>query len=190
VKTPSPDLARRLVQVTEQALRSDPPPRLEDIARYVGVSRATLYYYFSGRDDLLSFLLTTHAREGARAVQAATNSEDPPEPRLRAMVTAMIEYLGSHPGICAGLLGAIGETGRMSEVLHANDTWILGPLRELLSDGHEAGVFDAADPADAANAIMGAVLLGVLGRSMSGGDTTEPRFRDRLTDQTVRGVLA
>jgi TetR/AcrR family transcriptional regulator len=190
VKTPSPDLAGRLLEVTEQALRTDPPPRLEDIAQLVGVSRATLYYYFSGRDDLLAFLLTEHAKAGANAVQAATDPVTPPALRLRAMVTAMVDYLGSHPGICAGLLGALGDTGRMREVLQVNDTWILSPLRELLADGQTAGVFALDDAADAANAILGAVLLGVLGRSMSGGDTTQPRFRDQLADQTVRGILA
>ncbi|GAB3235719.1 hypothetical protein GCM10027447_33560 [Glycomyces halotolerans] len=189
MKTPSPDLAARLLDVTEQVLRTDPPQRLEDIARLVGVSRATLYYYFSGRDDLLAFLLVTHARDGAGAVEAAMRPGEAPEPRLRSMVGAMIEYLGGHPGICAGLLGAIGETGRMSEVLQANDEWILTPLRELLSEGRQSGVFAIEDVTDAANAILGAVLLGVLGRSMSGGDTTERRFQDRLADQTVRSVL-
>jgi AcrR family transcriptional regulator len=28
----------------------------------VGASRATLYYYFAGRDDLLAFLLTEQTR--------------------------------------------------------------------------------------------------------------------------------
>lgn len=189
MKTPSPDLAAKLLDVTEQALRTDPPPRLEDIARLVSVSRATLYYYFSGRDDLLSFLLTAHARAGAREVEAAVNPDDVPQQRLRATVTAMIEYLGSHPGVCAGLLGAFGEAGHMSEVLRANDTWILGPLRALLAEGRAASVFDFDDVTDAANAIVGAVLVGVLGRAMSGADTTEPRFRDCLTEQIVRGVL-
>ena len=190
VKTPSPNLAGRLLDITEQALRTDPPPRLEDLAQLIGVSRATLYYYFSGRDDLLTFLLTEHAKEGGRAVAAAMGSEDAPRARLRAMVGAMVEYLGSHPGICAGLLGALGESGRMDEALQANETWILQPMRELLAEGRQDGVFAIDDVGDAANAILGGVLLGVLGRSMAGGDTSEAGFRDRLSEQAVRGVLA
>ena len=190
MKNPPPDLAARLLDVSERILRADPPLRLEDVALLVGASRATLYYYFSGRDDLLAFLLTTHAREGAEAVRDSIEDGDPPEQRLHATVSAMIEYLGRRPGICAGLLSALGGTGRMSEVLHANDTWIAGPLRELLADGRRTGVFTADDITDAANAILGAVLLGVLGRSTSGADSTDPHFRRRLTEQTVRGVLA
>jgi AcrR family transcriptional regulator len=189
VKTPPADLAQRLLDVSEHVLYTDPPPRLEDVARLVGASRATLYYYFSGRDDLLTFLLTAHARQGAETVGASMSPDDPPEKRLRAMVAALVEYLGRHPGICAGLLGVLGGTGRMSEVLQANDTWIAAPLRELLADGWKAGDFAVDDIADAANAVLGAVLLGVLGRSMSGADATDPRFRQQLTEQAVRGVL-
>lgn len=189
MKTPSADLAKRLFDVSEEVLYTDPPPRLEDVAQLVGTSRATLYYYFSGRDDLLAFLLTEHARKGAQRVEAVVNPDDRPELRLRAMVATMVEYLGNHPGVCAGLLGALGATGRMNEVLQANDTWIAGPLRELLAAGREAGIFAVEDIADAANAIVGAVLLGVLGRSMSGADATDPQFRRQLSEQVVLGIL-
>ncbi|MFC5827236.1 TetR/AcrR family transcriptional regulator [Nonomuraea insulae] len=189
MKNPPADLAQRLLDVSEHVLHTDPPPRLEDVAQLVGASRATLYYYFSGREDLLAFLLTTHAKRGAQAVQAVTKPGDPPESRLRAMVSALAEYLGQHPGTCAGLLGALGASGRMSEVLAANDTWIADPLRDLLAEGSKTGTFAIDNLADAANTVLGGLLLGVLGRSMAGTDATDPAFRRQLTEQTVRGIL-
>jgi AcrR family transcriptional regulator len=189
VKNPPEDLARRLLEVSENVLHADPPPRLEDVARLVGASRATLYYYFSGRDDLLSFLLTEHTRQGAETVRAAVNPDDAPGQRLRAMVSALVDYLGQHPGTCAGLLGALGGTGRLHEVLQANDTWIAGPLRDLLTDGRTTGAFDTDDTADAANAVLGALMLAVLGRSMTGADTTDQGFQRQLTEQVVRGIV-
>ena len=184
MKNPPAELARQLLDASDAVLHGDPPPRLEDVARLVGSSRATLYYYFSGRDDLLTFLLTAHAKAGAEAVRSQVRSDDAPPARLRAMVGAMVTYLGEHPGTCAGLLGALGSAGRMNDVLAANDTWVAGPLRELLAE------FTVDGAADAANAIMGAILLAVLGRSMAGEDPTDPAFRQRLTEQVVRGVLA
>jgi TetR/AcrR family transcriptional regulator len=105
------------------------------------------------------------------------------------MVTARAGYLTSHPGTCAGLLGALGAAGRLGEVLQANDTWIAAPLREVLTHGYDAGVLAAGDPADAANAILGGLLLAVLGRAMTGADLTDPRFRQHLADQMLRGVV-
>ena len=185
MKTPPPDLAGRLLDASEEILSGDPAPRLEDVARMVGASRASLYYYFSGRDDLLSFLLTTHARHGAEAIESAVDPDAPAPQRLRSMLGAMIDYLGQHPGTCAGLLGALGASGQMSEVLQTNDVWIAGPLRELLA----AGPFSVGDVEDAANAMLGAVLLAVLGRSMTGADPTDADFHQHLVDQLLGGVL-
>ncbi|GAA1782021.1 hypothetical protein GCM10009682_00350 [Luedemannella flava] len=106
------------------------------------------------------------------------------------MLGALVEFLGHHPGMCAGLLGALGGAGRLREVLTANDAWIAGPLREVLIEGRATREFAVADAADAANAILGAMLLAVLGRSMTGADTTDAAFRRRVTEQLVRGVLA
>jgi AcrR family transcriptional regulator len=189
VKHPPADLAQRLLDVSEQVLHSDPPPRLEDVAGLVGASRATLYYYFAGRDDLLAFLLTAHAEGGARAVRAALDADSPPEQRLRAMVAGLAAYLSHRPGICAGLLGALGATGRMTEVLHANDTWIAGPLRDLLTEACTAGVATVHNVVDTANAVLGALLLAVLGRSTAGADPTDPQFCQHLTDQVLHGIL-
>ena len=168
---------------------ADPPLRLEDVARLVDASRATLYY-FSGRDDLLGFLLTAHTRAGSAAMRAAVRDREPAEQCLAAMVGALVEFLGVHPGTCAGLLSALGATGRMTEVLRESDTWIAGPLREVLAEGVDGGSVAVIDPADAANAVVGAVLLGVLGRSMAAGDPTDPAFREALIGQVLRGVLA
>jgi TetR/AcrR family transcriptional regulator len=190
VKRPPAELVQRLLEMSEQVLRTDSPPRLEDIAQWVGASRATLYYYFSGREDLLSFLLATHAEHGAQAVRAALNPEDPPEQRLRTMVSALAAYLGRHPGTCAGLLGALGANGRMNEVLAANDTWIAGPLRDLLSEGQKAGIFVFDNAADAAHIMLGGILLAVLGRSTAGADATAQAFHDQLTQQLIRGILS
>ena len=189
MKTPPADLARRLLEVSEQVLDPGPALRLEDVAHLVGASRATLYYYFSGRDDLLSFLLAEHARRAAEAMRAAVRADDGPEARLRAMLLALAEYLSGHPGTCAGLLGAFGAAGRLGEVLQASDTRIAAPLREALTQGRDADLFAVESPADAANAILGSLLIAVLGRMMTGADPTDPPFHLRLVDQMLRGVV-
>jgi AcrR family transcriptional regulator len=189
VKNPPADLARRLLDVGAQVLHGEPPLRLEDVAALVGASRATLYYYFAGRDDLIAFILAEHARQGAETVSAAVDPDDPPELRLRAMVAALAGYLGRHPGTCAGVLGAFGGPHRMREVLQAIDSSIARPLRTVLAAGRDGGVFTVSDVTDAANAILGGLLLGVLGRSMTGADTTDPRFLRQVSEQAVRSIL-
>jgi TetR/AcrR family transcriptional regulator len=193
MKVPPPDLARRLLDAGEEILTGDPAPRLEDIAQMVGASRASLYYYFAGRDDLLAFLLTAHARAGADLARARAADADLPPARLRAMIEAMAEYLGAHPGVCAGLLAATGGGRRMAEVLAVNDTLVAAPLRAVVDEGVASGLLEAGDPtdptgvADTVNTMMGGLLFGVLGRTSSGGDPADARFQRHLVDQIMRG---
>jgi TetR/AcrR family transcriptional regulator len=142
----------------------------------------------------LAYLLTAHAREGAELAQASVVASDPPAVRLRAMIEALADYLGGHPGVCSGLLAATGGGRGMSEVLAVNDTWVAAPLRAVVAEGVGDGLFVAGDPADPAgvadtvNAMLGGLLFGVLGRASSGGDPTDPTFRRHLVDQIERGL--
>ena len=194
MKVPPPDLARRLLEASEGILTDDPAPRLEDVARTVGASRASMYYYFAGRDDLLAYVLTAHAREGAEHAQRSAAGADSAPTRLRAMLDALADYLGGHPGVCSGLLAATGGGRRMSEVLAVNDTWVAAPLRAVVAEGVADGQFVVGDPndpstvTDTVNAMLGGLLFGVLGRASSGGDPTDPTFRRHLVDQIERGL--
>jgi TetR/AcrR family transcriptional regulator len=188
VKSPPAELSLRLVGASAEILRPGRELRLEDIAALVGSARATLYYYFSGRDDLIGFLLQEHVTAASAAIRAASTPGQPPAARLRAAVTALTGFLGREPGVCAGLLSFAGASDGLGPVLAAKDALLVMPLREILADGAAAGELAIGDPADAANAILGAVMIATLGRWNRGGDSTEPAFQQALTDQVVRGV--
>lgn len=188
MKSPPDDLSARLLSVSAELLRPDGPPRFEEVAEMVGVSRAALYYYFSGRDDLLSFVLMAHVEEGAAAIAAADPGGHDVGERLRAVVAAAVAHLGDRPGVCAGLLAASSSTGTLGDVLELNDARIARPVRDLIREGVATGELDALDPSDAGNAILGAALMAVLGRASSGQDPTDEDFQRGLVEQIVRGV--
>jgi AcrR family transcriptional regulator len=181
-------LVQRLVSVSEEVLRPDPALRLEDIAALIGSARATLYYHFAGRDDLVAFLLEEHLRVAAEAVELAITTTQPPVVQLRSAVTALVAFLGERPGVCAGLLSFAGATGRLGTLMAAKDATLAAPLRKLLDEGAATDQFTINDSGDAANAILGAVLIATLTRWEGGRDTADPEFQRALTDQVVRSV--
>ena len=190
MRKPPKELARRLVDASQEVLRPDQELRLEDIAGLVGSARATLYYYFSGRDDLIAFLLEEHLSSAAGAIDAAIAPTEPADAQLRSAVAALIEFLGRHPGVCAALLSFAATAGRMATVLAAKDAMLVVPLRQILSAGAADGLFAIDDPRDAANAILGAIMITILGRWHNGTDATAADFQSSLTSQIVRGVHA
>src|ERR1700732_1490085 len=84
MRRPPPKLVQRLVSASEEVLRPDRALRLEDIATLVGSARATLYYHFSGRDDLVAFLLQEHLRVAAETIELALTTAQPPVVQLRS----------------------------------------------------------------------------------------------------------
>src|ERR1700753_2757586 len=100
---PPPKLVQRLVSASEEVLRPDPALRLEDIAVLIGSARATLYYHFSGRDDLVGFLLEEHLCVAAETIEQAVMAGQTPAVQLRSAITALVGFLGGQPGVCAGL---------------------------------------------------------------------------------------
>jgi AcrR family transcriptional regulator len=170
-------------------LRPDQALRLEDIAALIGSARATLYYHFSGRDDLVAFLLEENLRAAAETIElAVTTTQPPPAAQLRSAITALAGFLGGQPGVCAGLLSFAGATGRLGTLMAAKDAALAAPLRKLLDEGATTGQFTISDSRDAANAILGAALIATLTRWEDGRDTQDPEFQQALTDQLVRSV--
>jgi TetR/AcrR family transcriptional regulator len=188
VKAPPPELARRLVSASEEVLRPGGEMRLEDVAALVGSARATLYYYFSGRDDLIAFLLQEHVTAASEAIAEAAHPGQPPGAQLRSAVTALAQFLGRHPGVCAGLLSFAGAAGQLRSVMAAKDDMLAAPIQRILEEGATAGQFSVADTADAANAILGAAMIAIIARWDRGADSTAAAFQQALTDQIIRGV--
>jgi hypothetical protein len=118
---------------------------------------------------------------------AAGKAVAPPE-RLRRAVAALAAFLGERPGVCAGLLTFAGASGQLDSVLAAKDTVLAGLLEEILAEGARSGELAAAEPADAANAILGAIMIATLGRWSRGADAASPAFQEALADQVARGV--
>src|SRR6266852_4004826 len=135
MRRPPPKLVQRLVSVSEEVLRPDQALRLEDMATLMGSARATLYYHFSGRDDLVAFLLEEHLRAAAETIELAVTTARPPVVQLRSAITALVGFLGGQPGVCAGLLSFAGTTGRLGTLMAAKDATRAAPLRKLIDEG-------------------------------------------------------
>ncbi|HEX9864818.1 MAG TPA: TetR/AcrR family transcriptional regulator [Acidimicrobiia bacterium] len=186
MKTPPDHLAARLYDESAQILRLDGEVKLDEVATTIGVPRATLYYYFSGRDDLTAYLLTRHLEAGSEVFAPVLSGESGAGDKLRALLEAMIGFLAEHPGVCGGLLSALGSGIGMQEVMTANDRVIAAPLRDLLSQGRERGEFTFDDAGDTANILLGAMLITVLGRAVEGRSLDDGEFRESTADQLLR----
>jgi TetR/AcrR family transcriptional regulator len=134
--------------------------RVEDLAEATGVPRATLYYYFAGKEDLLAWLLRQTLAAEAEAVTEAASGPGDARRRLEQVVRAQLGIMADNPATCRALLAESGRVGRIPEIAAAVETGFYAPLRRLLEEGAADGSLQAMeDPETVVAAIYGALTI-------------------------------
>lgn len=133
--------------------------KIDDLAKHVGVPRATLYYYFSGKADILAFLLRSLLDDVAAEVQRALSGDGDGLSRLRSALHAQLHVLAASPETAQLLIANLGRAGRLGDIAVAVDAAFHGPVRAILRDGVEDGSIRPIDVERAASALFGAVIL-------------------------------
>jgi TetR/AcrR family transcriptional regulator len=88
--------------------------KIEDIAAATGIAKATLYYYFAGKEDILSFLLEDVLREVTEDVATVVHSDGTCAQRLGAVISAQLRVMAHRPAVCRALIGELGRADRLS----------------------------------------------------------------------------
>ena len=153
--------------------------KMEDIAAATGVPKATLYYYFEGKEDILAFLFAEILDEVAAAVEHAVEADDTAADRLRALLVAHLRIFERYPAASRALQFDLGRAARTPEINERIESAFRAPLRQLLEAGAADGSLRPVEhPGLVATAVLGAVTtVGInaiaLGPRRSADDVAE-----------------
>lgn len=161
---------------------------IKDISVLIGVPRATLYYYFAGKEDILAFLLRSLLDDIARRVADTLASGDAAIHRLRAVLAAQLEVLGSNPDAAQLLVANLGRAGRLSDIASAVDAAFHEPVRDLLAAGAADGSLRPVNVERTASAIFGAVALVGLHEIVFRGALDPVEVLDDVEGLLLRGL--
>lgn len=160
--------------------------RIEDVAEATGVPRATLYYYFSGKEEILAWLIRRTLAAITDAVALAAAGEGPARERLESIMLAMLRTMAEHPDTCTAIAAESGRIMRMPELAAAIHQGFHLPVQRVLAEGERDGSLRAVDSPETTSAVIyGAVYAaGVHYLIVSGG--FDP---DKVGPQVVGLVL-
>jgi AcrR family transcriptional regulator len=160
--------------------------KMEDIAAATGVPKATLYYYFEGKEAILAFLFTEILDEVARAVDGALRTEGSAATRLRAAIVAHLRIFEQFPAASRALQFDLGRAARIPLIDERIEAAYRRPVRRLLEDGAADGSLRTVEhPRLVAIAILGAVTtVGINALTLGPG-----RPLDEIADDVVGFVL-
>lgn len=152
------DMAAKLEAAANTLGASFDDVRIDEIAEASGIPRATLYYYFQGKDEILAFLLRSAMTDLVAAATHAVGGPGDAADRLKELIAAQLRQLGSRPGTSQLLIANLGKAGRLPEIAAQLDAGFHGPVRKLLREGMDDGSLRyVGDPEIAASAFFGAV---------------------------------
>jgi TetR/AcrR family transcriptional regulator len=165
--------------------------KMEDIAAATGVPKATLYYYFEGKEDILAFLFHEILDAVGRAVEDAVRSGGSAAERLRAVIVAYLGVIQAYPAANRALQFDLGRAARIPLIDERVEAAFRRPIRALLDEGVADGSLRAGThPRLRSVAILGVITtVGInaltLGRPRSLDDVA-----DEVLDFVLHGVAA
>ncbi|HKY75468.1 MAG TPA: TetR/AcrR family transcriptional regulator [Acidimicrobiia bacterium] len=137
--------------------------RMEELAAAAGVPRATLYYHFSGKDEVLAWLLRSTLADLRAAVEEAVAGAGDASRRLRAVLRAQVGLMGRHPAACRVLLANLDRAGHLPDIAAGVAEAFHDPVAQLLVEGVADGSLRRVDdPARTAGVVFGAVTIAAL----------------------------
>ena len=182
------DLAAKLDPIADDFLAGGDVGRMDAVAREIGVPRATLYYHFSGKDDLVAYFMRDKMGRVTRAIADALASEAEPLDRFANAVRAAAYELASQPAVCLNILLGMGSAGAMEELMASSDREVLTPLRGALAEVAAAEGRQFGDLDITVTAIMGGIYMAVVQPYARGLAIDADLIADTVVAQTMRGI--
>jgi len=188
MKRPPEDLAAKIRAVSDQFLGTGMAVTVDDVAIAADVPRATLYYYFAGRDDLVNFFLTDHLDRVAAVIPAAAASGGSVIERIEATLRAILRALADQAALCIELPVVLTQTGDFTGVVATTERVMLAPLRELLIEGRATGDLKVVDLDVAVQSLLGAVFFTAMLQTTAIGSFDDVAVGDALIPQLIGGL--
>jgi len=183
-------LVQKLVAAADSFAASFEDTRMEDIAQASGIPRATLYYYFAGKEEILAFLLNAMLANYEADRTAASDDAGDTSTRLTELIRSQLGYLAANPAIAQLLLANLGKAGKLPDIaaevrrtFHMQFEWVLG-------EGIEKGELSPCDVVATSTALFGGVMMVGLDALLREGDLDVERFTAVLHELFWRGLTA
>ncbi|MFZ0530650.1 MAG: TetR/AcrR family transcriptional regulator [Propionicimonas sp.] len=129
---------------------------MREIAEACGITKAALYYHFSGKADVLHAIFVAYLDDLAAVVEAS-GDKGTGEARLRWLVAGLFEVAPERRAVMRLAMHDVGKLDpeQRREFAAAYRSRFIGPLQQILRDGAASGEFKPVDPEVAVWLLLG-----------------------------------
>ena len=141
------------------------------VASACGITKATLYHHFTGKDQLFAACVTHGYGTALEEVQKIARSDTDPEPKLRHVIDVLYDVtVTSSVGKMSPLIAEVSHAfPGVAQSFHQD---YISPqeklIQSIVDEGVEQGVFKPQDPRLLMHILMGPIVTLSLSRQMFG----------------------
>lgn len=159
--------------------------QMDDVARAAGVGKPTLYRYYPSKEKLFLLVTEIALKRVVSRLSALKDDDSPPPAKLRAMVGAIVDALGTS---FVSLRVLSGENpplaARWRNLFRGHREAIMSAFAEVLSAGAASGDFRASD-----TILTPAMIVGMVrGALMAVPKASHARLAEAAADLVIEGV--
>jgi TetR/AcrR family transcriptional regulator, cholesterol catabolism regulator len=127
------------------AVRGYKATNLNDVAGQLGITKATIYYYFRNKEDILKAILEK-SMDRMNKVLSLENSPLSPRDKLRIFIQSHTDFSSDGIELARITFDQVNEIPRKLRLsLKSNEKKIDALLQDILREGMETGVFTVKD---------------------------------------------
>lgn len=163
--------------------------KIDDVAAHTGIPKATLYYYFAGKEEILAHLLNDALLSVADEVAIAVQEPSDAATRLAGVIAAQLRVMGERPAVCRALVGDLGRAGRIPVIAEQIHRAYYTPVESLLAEGAlDGSLVEVADREAVAVALFGAVTISALSFLVTHQRLDQDRVATAVIDTVLDGL--
>jgi TetR/AcrR family transcriptional regulator len=162
---------------------------MEEIAEDLLLTRASLYYYFRDKEEILALCHAVALEAVNEELDRVRAAKLPPQEALAELIAAHVRIMvDKFHGTALALEFEALDAPRRGAVVKARDRFERG-LRQIVAEGIRSGVFRPVDPKVAGFAVFGSINW--IARWYRAGGGAEPEDVARtFSELFVRGLLS
>ena len=162
--------------------------RVDDIADLTGVPRATLYYHFAGKEEILSHLLGSMLDTLAARVQEAAGGLGSARQRLGSVIHAQLELMAADPATSRRFLNEMDRVRRIPDLRSRVRAAFHEPFARLLADGEQDQSLRAVDIETTTSAVFGSIVFAGLHHIVVYGGFHVPEIQRAVESLVLSGL--
>ena len=162
---------------------------MSDIADAVNLQKASIYYHFESKQEILVALLDHALDLINNRLEIVLAQPLTPDEKLRQAMVSYLETIAENQSLSAVLLLELRSLAPELKVRHAPRREKFERLwRELISEGKHAGVFSSVDPS-----LTGRAILGVMNWTVTwyrkDGPRSSTEIANLFADLILNGLI-